>query len=279
MEGKVCLVTGGTSGIGKETVRGLATLGAQVVFTARNVEDGESVLTEMKREMPNANVAYYLVDLASFASIRKFVEEFKEKYTQLNVLINNAGVMPQERIETGDKHELNWQVNFLSPFLLTNLLLPLLRAGAPARIINVSSTMHAQGEINLGDLESRKHFDHYRAYSNSKLALILWTKIFAKELKESGVTVNALHPGVVRTNLLKEGMRNSNIVVRGLFSLTTISPKAGAETSVYLASSPKASGVSGEYFVKNNIAEVSPQANDMEAAEKLVSIVKSELLL
>ena len=142
-----------------------------------------------------------MCDLASFASIRNCAEEFQKRYSRLDVLVNNAGVLLQERQESGDGIELNLAVNFLAPFLLTNLLIPVLKSGAPSRIVNVSSSMHKEGKINFTDLESKKSFDKYTAYAQSKLALILFTKKLARDLKESGVTVNVLNPGIAGTEL------------------------------------------------------------------------------
>ena len=269
---KLILVTGGTSGIGKETVKGLAQTGATVVFTSRDIEKGEEVKKEIVRETNNDNVECIICNLASFSSIRECVEEFKNRYQRLCVLINNAGVLPQERQESEDGIELNFAVNFLAPFLLTNLLLPLLKQSAPSRIINVSSSMHKEGEINFADLESKKTFNKYTAYAQSKLALVLFTKKLAKDLDGSGVTVNALHPGVVDTDMTMQNVLKMNPIAGFIFKRTLITPAQGAETSVYLATSPDVEKVSGEYFYKKKIASASPRASDMAVAEKLWSV-------
>lgn len=266
---KLILVTGGTSGIGRETVKSLMLLGATVVFTARDREKGEETKREIIEETGDGNIEHLLCDLASLSSIRECVGEFRKRYQRLDVLINNAGVLPQERQESKDGIELNLAVNFLAPFLLTNLLLPLLKQSTPSRIINVSSSMHKEGIINFADLESKRSFDKYKAYAQSKLALLLFTKKLARELKGSGVTVNALHPGVVGTEMTMRNVRGMNPLAAFVFKRTLITPAQGAETSVYLATSPNVANVSGEYFDKKKIASASLLANDEALADKL----------
>lgn len=268
-EQKLILVTGGTSGIGKEIVRKLASIGAMIIFTVRDIEKGEKVKKEIIEETGNNNVEYLLCDLASLSSIRECVGEFKKRYQRLDVLINNAGVLPQERQESKDGIELNLAVNFLAPFLLTNLLLPLLKQSTPSRIINVSSSMHKEGIINFADLESKRSFGKYKAYAQSKLALLLFTKKLARDLKGSGVTVNALHPGVVGTEMTMQNVREMNPVAAFIFKRTLITPAQGAETSVYLATSLDVADVSGEYFDKKKIVPTSPIASDEELANEL----------
>lgn len=266
---KLILVTGGTSGIGREIVKGLASAGAHIVFMARELNNGETVKKEIIKETGNSNIDYLICDLASFSSIRECTEEFKKRYQRLDVLINNAGVLPQERLESKDGIELNFAVNYLAPFLLTNLLLPLLKQSVPSRIINVSSSMHTEGEINFDDLESKIDFNKYTAYSESKLALILFTKKLAKDLRGSGVTVNALHPGVVGTEMTMQNVRKMNPITAFIYKRTLITPTQGAKTSVYLATSPNIANVSGEYFINKKIAHASPIASDMPVANKL----------
>lgn len=268
-EQKIILITGGTAGIGKETVKKLASIGAAVVFSTRDKEKGEEVKREIIKETNNNNVDYLVCDLASLSSVRACAKEFEERWTRLDVLINNAGVLSQERQESKDGIELNLAVNFLTPFLLTNLLLPLLKRSAPARIINVSSSMHTEGEINFDDLQSKETFDKYKAYAQSKLALLLFTKKLAKELEGSGVTVNALHPGIVGTEMTMQNVRAMNPVTSFIFKRTLITPVQGAETSIYLATSPDVAQVSGEYFDKKKITSSSPIASDEELATKL----------
>ena len=162
--------------------------------------------------------------------------------------------------------------------MLTNLLLPLLKASAPARIVNVSSHLHRQGHIDFDNLQSGK-FDHYQAYAQSKLALILFTKKLARDLAGTGVTVNALHPGVVATKMNTQNIAHMNSVMRFVYEKTFLSPRRGAETSVYLATSPDVANVSGEYFDKKRIVKSSPRSYDMQVAEKLVAIAKDKAML
>ena len=269
---KLILVTGGTSGIGKETIKKLALTGATVIFTARDVEKGEETKKEIIKETGNNNIDYLICDLASFISIRECAEEFIKRYQRLDVLINNAGVLSQEKQGSTDGIELNFAVNYLAPFLLTNLLLPLLKRNVPSRVINVSSSMHKEGEINFEDLESKKSFDKYKAYAQSKLALILFTKKLAKDINGSGVTVNALHPGVVGTEMTMQNVRKMNPIAAFIYKRTLLTTAQGAETSVYLATSPDVANVSGEYFVNKKIAHASPLASDIAVADKLWGI-------
>lgn len=272
--GKYCLITGATSGIGKETAISLAHLGANVIFTSRDKERGEEVKKEIIQKTKNENVNYLICDLSSFHSIRECVEEFKKRYGRLDVLINNAGVLPQERMISEDGIELNFAVNFLAPFLLTNLFLPLLKQSTPSRIINVSSTMHAEGEIDFEDLESKKSFNKYKSYSQSKLALILFTKKLAKNLKGSGVTVNALHPGVVGTEMTMQNVRKMNPITAFFFKKTLVTAKQGAETSVYLVISPLLMNTTGEYFVDKKTEKASLFTEDSLLQEKIWAVAE-----
>lgn len=276
---KTFFITGGTSGIGKETVRQLAAFDATVVFTTRDREKGEETKKELLSETGNAYVDYLVCDLASISSIRACAEEFKTRYQRLDVLLHNAGVLPQERQESKDGIELNLAVNYLAPFLLTNLLLPLLKASAPSRVILVSSSMHREGSINFNDLESKKNFDKYKAYAQSKLALLLFMKKLAKDLEGSGVTVNALHPGVVGTDMTMQNVRKMNPLAAFLFKRTLITPEQGAATSVYLATVPEVATINGEYFDTKKVVPSSPESYDLRVAEKLWDFAKIKVML
>ena len=269
---KLILVTGGTSGIGKEIVKKLASSDTTVVFTARSAEKGEEMKKEITQKTGKNSVEYIVCDLSSFASIRACAEEFKKSHQRLDVLINNAGVLPQERRDSVDGVELNLAVNFLAPFLLTDLLLPILRRSAPSRIVNVSSSMHKEGRINFADLESKKSFDKYAAYAQSKLGLLLFTKKLAKDLDGSGVTVNALNPGIVGTEMTMQNVRKMNPMLAFFYKHTLLTPEQGAEASVYLATSSEVASVSGEYFERKKIAPASPLASDMAVADKLWNV-------
>jgi NAD(P)-dependent dehydrogenase (short-subunit alcohol dehydrogenase family) len=252
MQGKVCIVTGATSGIGKATALELARMGATVVIVGRDRARGEAAQSEIKTKSENEAVDLLLADLSSQESIRQLVENFRQKYSQLHVLINNAGVFMLTRRETVDGLEMTFAVNQLAPFLLTNLLLDVLKASAPARIVNVSSGSHEAGYINMDDLQSEKHYGFMRPYGQSKLALVLFTYELARRLEGTGVTVNCLHPGFVATNIGQSGVGSvGRAVVKFIFSNLGISPEEGAKTSIYLASSPDVEGVTGKYFVKS----------------------------
>lgn len=269
---KLVLITGGASGIGKETAIALAKEGFDTVFTARTNESGEAARKEIIECSGNSTVSFIVCDLASLDSVRRICDEFAKQHTRLDVLVNNAGVMEHERRLSEDGFEMDFAVNYLAPFLLTNLLLPLLKASAPSRIVNVSSHLHRQGSIDFDNLQSERHFDRYQAYADSKLALMLFTEKLARDLAGSGVTANALHPGVVATSMNTKNIAHMNPVLRFFYKRFFLSPEKGAATSVYLATSPEVAGVSGEYFDKKKIAPASPLASDAALADKLFAV-------
>src|SRR3712207_2944731 len=197
---KVCLITGATSGIGKATAMGLANMGASVVMVGRDRGRGEAALAEIKESSGNASVDLMLADVSSQEQIRRLADDFKEAYPRLDVLINNAGVFRSKRITTADGLEMTVAVNHLAYFLLTNLLLDVLRASAPSRIVNVSSGAQSNGTIDFDDLQGETEYKGTKAYSQSKLANVLFTYELARRLEGTGVTANCLHPGAVRTN-------------------------------------------------------------------------------
>lgn len=263
------LITGGTSGIGKETAIALAKAGATVIFTARNHNSGNISKQEIIKKSGSENVTFITADLASMNDVRKLANIYISQHSRIDVLINNAGVMEDERKVSVDGFEIDFAVNYLAPFLLTNLLLPLMKSSAPSRIINVSSSLHRQGEIDFDDLQSERNFDRYKAYAQSKLALVLFTKKLARILEGSGVTVNALNPGVVDTNMNRKNIAHVHSLIRAALSFTFQTPAKGAETSVYLASSPDVANVSGEFFEKKKIEKSSPLSYDEALADRL----------
>lgn len=273
LSGKICLVTGATSGIGKETARALAAMGAHVVIAARNIELAERVKQEFITTTGNTSIDVMLCDFVSFASIMTFAKSFKAKYNRLHILVNNAGLMERERKVSRDGIELTFAVNHLAPFLLTKLLLDTIKASAPARIVNVSSDAHKGAVINFEDIEGKKSFSGWKAYGQSKLANILFTRHLATMLRGSGVTVNCLHPGVVATGFFEFLPAPLQFIAK-IFMLT---PEKGAETSIYLASSPEVENVSGEYFNKKKIALTSLQAQDADVAERLWQVSEEYL--
>ncbi len=251
MQGKICMVTGANSGIGKATALALALMGATVVMVCRDRAKGEEAKSEITTKSRNNAVDLLLADLSSQQSIRQLVENFQHHYTQLHVLINNAGAAFTGRRETVDGLEMTFAVNYLAPFLLTNVLLDVLKASAPARIVNLSSNSHEAGYIMMDDLQSEKKHKFLQAYGQSKLALVLFTYELARRLQGTEVTANCLHPGFVATHI---GQRDVGPAVRLLVKLIGsfgASPQEGAKTSIYLASSPDVEGVTGKYFVKS----------------------------
>ncbi len=252
MQGKVCMVTGANSGIGKATALELAQRGATVVMVCRDHARGEQARSEITTKSGNNAVDLLLADLSSQQSIRQLVEHFQQHYTHLHVLINNAGAtFPGRRRETVDGLEMTFAVNYLAPFLLTHLLLDLLTASAPARIVNVSSDSHRSGSIQLDDLQAEKLYRPMRTYPQAKLAVVLFTYELARRLQGTEVTANCLHPGFVATNFAQsDGGPAVRLLVKVLGSFGT-SPQEGAKTSIYLASSPEVEGVTGQYFVKS----------------------------
>jgi retinol dehydrogenase 14 len=265
LTGKVSIVTGANSGIGKETARGLATLGATVVMVCRDPERGRRALSEIKETSRNDKVELLTCDLASQKSIRQFANDFKKTHARLDCLINNAGVFNRYRSLTEDGLEATFAVNHLAYFLLTNLLLDLIKRSAPARIINVSSATHKYGAINFDDLQNELNYRAFAAYSNSKLANVLFTYELARRLEGSRVTANCLHPGGVATNIFNTLPKP----VEAAIKLVTISPERGARTSVYLASSPEVEGVTGKYFVKKSATKSSNASYNEGTARRL----------
>src|SRR5437764_1570701 len=251
MQGKICMVTGANSGIGKATALELAQMGATVVMVCRDRARGEQARSEITTTSRNTAVDLLLADLSSQQSIRQLVETFQHHYPHLHVLINNAGVAFPGRRETVDGLEMTFAVNFLAPFLLTNLLLDMLKASAPARIVNVSSNSHEAGYIQMDNLQSKNPYRSMRVYGQSKLALVLFTYELARRLEGTGVTVNSLHPGFVATQFGQRDVGPAfRLLVKGIGSFGA-SPQEGAKTSIYLASSPEVEDVTGNYFVKS----------------------------
>lgn len=267
MKGKICMITGANSGIGKATAIGLAKMGATIVMVCRNKERGEQALKDIRRKSNNESVYLVLADLSSQKAIHQLVKDFKEKYQHLHVLINNAGLNLSKRILTEDGIETTLAVNYLAPFLLCNLLLDPLEAGKPARIVNITSSVQAKS-IDFDNLNGEKHYRQLKVYAMSKLAVIIFTYEFARKFDGNGVTINCLHPGYVRTNMI----RNFRKFVKYFFpfiSLFVRSPKRGAKTSIYCASSPKVEGVSGKYFKKRKEAKSVKASYDEELAKEL----------
>ncbi len=274
LKNKIVLITGATSGIGKETSRGLAKLGATIVFTTRDDIKGEKTKKELIKSTQNKNINMLKCDLASFESIKNCCKEFKSKYDRLHVLINNAGVWDFKRRLSKDGIENIFATNYLAPFLMTNLLLDILKKSNPSRIINITSGMH-YGTINFDDIEFKQNFSGAKAYRQSKLGVILFTRFLAKKLEGTGVTVNVVHPGMNKTDLGRDAGGFSKMI----FKMMGKDPKIGAETSIYLASSPDVENITGEYWAKKEIKKSSKESYDMDLAKKLWDVSKQYVKL
>jgi NAD(P)-dependent dehydrogenase (short-subunit alcohol dehydrogenase family) len=271
MNRKVCLITGGNAGIGRETAFSLAKMGMSVVIVCRDYLKGKEATEYLRRAANNKRVSFIVADLSSQAQIHSLSEEFRKRYNRLDILINNAGVVMQKRMLTEDGYEYQLAVNHLAPFLITNLLIDLLIDSAPSRIINVASQTHWNARINLKDLNSSGHYDPHEVYAVTKLMNILFTFKLAGMLRGTGVTANCLHPGAVNTNLLFEYHGKSPW--KHFFSLLiNSSPAKGARTPVFLAASPDVEGVSGKYFANMREKETAPAALDTRLADKLWEI-------
>jgi NAD(P)-dependent dehydrogenase (short-subunit alcohol dehydrogenase family) len=273
MAGKVVVITGGNAGIGKEAAVGLAGLGARVVITSRNEERGRSAQKEIADRSGSDSVEVMSLDLASFTSIRSFAADVLDRFDHVDVLVNNAGLILRRRAETRDGFEETFGVNHLGHFLLTDLLLERLRAGAPARVVVVSSDAHkgARQGLDFDDLQGEHKYRWAKAYSKSKLANIYFARELSRRLDGTGITVNALHPGFVRSEFGRGGDLGGiyGWGIKYLASPFAISPEKGARTSIYLASSPEVEGASGGYFYKCKLTAPSTVAQDDDAASRL----------
>lgn len=255
------LVTGSTDGIGKRTALDLAGTGSRVLIHGRSPDRGERTLREIEEATGSGKLEYYNADLSSLAEVRRLAADVSGDHTQLDVLINNAGIgsggNEHKREVSADGYELRFAVNYLAPFLLTHLLLPTLKRSAPSRIVNVSSL--GQSPLDLSDLMLERHYSGWEAYARSKLALAMFTFDLAEELQGEGVTVNALHPGsLLDTKMVREayGRGRGNV-------------QQGADAVIYLATSPEVEGVNGRFFDKKQESRANRQAYDREVRGSL----------
>jgi NAD(P)-dependent dehydrogenase (short-subunit alcohol dehydrogenase family) len=274
MEGKVVLITGGTSGIGEAAATALAAMGAEVVVTGRNEERGEAALAEIRRGSGSQKVSFMLADLAVQAEVRKLAEGFKKRHDRLDVLVNNAGLVQSKRTETPDGIELILAVNHLAPFLLTHLLLDLLKKSAPSRVITISSEARRRAQIDFDDLQSERRYRAFQVYGMTKKANILFTYELAERLEGTGVVANCLHPGAVNTNFAQNNRGPIALLFRA-FKPFMRSPEQGADTLVYLASSPEAGEMSGQYLTDRK--EVSPAEPRDDVLQKRLWEISEEL--
>ncbi len=268
MDGKVCMITGATAGIGRATALGLATMGATVVAVGRDPERGAEAVADIKRRSANDAVTFLRADLSSQQEVRDLAHAFVAAHDRLHVLVNNAGAVFGRRAVSVDGIEMTFALDHLGYFLLTNLLLPTLERSAPARVVSVSSRVHRTGHIAFDNLQGEQGYRSFRAYGQAKLANVLFTYELAQRLRGTGVTATCAAPGLVASNF---GTGNTGLV--GIFSRLThvvaISPAQGAATPIYLASSPLVEGVTGKYFYKMEDTRSSKESYDATIARRL----------
>jgi NAD(P)-dependent dehydrogenase (short-subunit alcohol dehydrogenase family) len=268
MQGKTVLITGANSGIGKASAAGVARLGAHVVMVCRSPGRGRKALDDIARNVPGASLELLLADLSTRTAVESLAIEFKQRHDRLDVLFNNAGIMTSRRRVTSEGFELAFFVNYLSFFMLTGLLLDVLLASTPSRIVNMSSSSQSSGQIDFDDLQLEHPYRGFQAYANTNAMRVAFTYQLAHRLRDTKVTANCLHPGVIHTGL----MRNVSPVVQWLFDLTGRffkSPEDGAETPVYLMSSPEVDGVSGKYFRYCRPMDTTEHTRDPEVRRRL----------
>jgi len=253
MNGKICLITGATNGIGKATAQALAQRGATVVIVGRNPAKCAAVVSEIKRISGNDAVEALVADLSIMAQVRQVADQFKAKYQQLHVLVNNAGGAFAKREVTAEGLEKTFALNHLSYFLLTNLLLDTLKASAPARIINVASDAHKGMHLDFADLQSTQGNFIFHAYGRSKLAVVVFSYELARRLSGTGVTANVLHPGLVRTGFASNMAAVPAAMINVFMRFVGVTPAQGAQTSVYLATAADVENVTGKYWQKSKV--------------------------
>ena len=272
MTGKTVIITGGNSGIGKETAVALAKAGARTVITARDRAKGEAAVEDIRARSDNGQVELVVFDLSRLASVREGAAELLERCPRIDLLVNNAGLVLSTRQVSADGFEMTFAVNHLGPFLLTELLLDRIKASAPARIVNVSSTAHKQARkgADFDDLQSARGYTGMQVYARTKLENIYFTTELARRLEGTGVTANSLHPGTVATGYGRDG-DTSGLLALGLKLAPPflLNAEQGARTSIYLASSPEVAGVTGKYFVRRRERTPSKAALDDAAARRL----------
>ncbi len=275
MHSKTVVITGGNSGVAKATAIALAGAGARTVITARSGSRGRDALADIRRASGSDLVDLVVFDLADLASVRQGAAVLLDRYDEIHVLVNNAGLVLSERTETADGFESTFGINHLGPFLLTQLLIDRLISSAPARVVNVASTAHRSARHGVGfdDLQSCSGYKGMQVYGRSKLANILFTTELAGRLAGTGVTANSLHPGTVATGFARDGDA-SGFLALGMRVIKpfTLSPEEGARTSVHLASAPEVAEVTGEYFVRCKTKTPSAAARDEAAAAHLWSV-------
>jgi NAD(P)-dependent dehydrogenase (short-subunit alcohol dehydrogenase family) len=280
MQGKTVLITGADGDIGRNTVQGIALRGARIVMACLNAQLAEPVRNEIIRQTGNNDIEIMQLDLASQADIRRFAAEFAARYDRLDVLINNAGVFSLKRFETEDSLERTIGINYYGHYLLTTLLLPVIKRAGKARIINVSSDSYKQAKFDPDNLQTRGNYKTgMEAYSLSKLAIILFTQELAEQLQGTGITVNALHPGHVATgiwNMWAHPKWYQRLLIK-ILNLFLIAPEKGALTSIYLACSDEVAGITGKYFSKQKAVPVKSKYTTAQIQKQLWALTKQRI--
>lgn len=269
MKGRVCIVTGANAGIGRVTALELARLGATVVLVCRSQERGAQALAEIRQLSNNQDVHLLLADLSSIADTIALAGRFRTQFDRLDILVNNAGAYFTRRLTSADNLEMTFALNHMGYFVLTTMLLDILKTSGPARIINVSSDAHRGAKLDFDDLQAKKQYSAFRTYGRSKLANVLFTYELARRLENQSVTVNALHPGFVASNFATNNGGLARLFYRWIVPLIALTPEKGAETAIFLASSPVVEGVTGQYFYQKNAVRSSPDSYDETAARRL----------
>jgi NAD(P)-dependent dehydrogenase (short-subunit alcohol dehydrogenase family) len=272
MQDRVCVITGGTDGIGKAAAYGLAIQGARLLVHGRDSDKGARAVTELKTRSGNPAIEFLPADFSSLADVRRLAAEVMERTPRIDVLVNNAGSIYVKRTLSKDGYEMTLAVNHLAPFLLTHLLLDTLKSGTSSRIVTTASNAHLRAKISFDDLQMTRKYSPMGAYGISKLANILFTRALAKRLQGSAVTATCVHPGFVRTNFGANNDKDVPPLIKHIYFFIARfarSPEKGAETVVYLASSPQVQGESGGYYFDCKPTPTSPAAQDDVAAERL----------
>lgn len=272
MRGKICLVTGATHGIGFAAARALADQGAKLVIIGRNATKTAQSVESLRSLTGNQEITCLVGDLSRQSEVRRIAAEFRAAHQRLDVLLNNVGGVFGERLLTADGLEMTFALNHLSYFLLTQELLDLLKTSAPSRIVNVSSGAHRRGHIHFDDLQSSRRYSGIAAYCASKLANVMFTVELARRLDGTRVTVNCLHPGVVRTHF---GAEHSTPIMRALIAIARpfmITPERGADTAAWLCSNPAVEGITGKYYIRRHRRPTHALATDVAACRRLWDI-------
>ena len=275
MQDKICVITGGTDGIGNAAAYGLAVQGAKLLVHGRDPDKGARAVAELKARSGNPAIEFLQADFSSLAEVRSLAAAIVERAPRVDVLVNNAGSVFVKRGVSKDGYELTFAVNHLAPFLLTHLLLDALKKAAPSRIVTTASGAHRRAKLAFDDLQTSRNYSAMRAYGTSKLANVLFTRALAKRLEGTAVTATCLHPGLVRTNFGKHHANDVSSLAKAVLGFVmrfARTPEKGAETLIYLASSPQAEGESGGYYVDCKPATISAIAKDDAAAERLWQI-------